>query len=51
MEHFEDKKVDQKVAAEMPRKVYEKPGIIHSSSIETMAGSCIQTVACTPNYY
>ena len=32
------------------KKKYEKPQIIHSSKIETLAGSCAATSFCTPNY-
>ena len=46
MKPAEDTKVDQKGS----RKPYEKPSIIHTSSIETMAGSCEQTIGCTPEY-
>lgn len=32
------------------KKKYNKPKIVHSSKIETLAGSCAATSFCTPNY-
>ncbi|MBN1999191.1 hypothetical protein JW935_16655 [candidate division KSB1 bacterium] len=29
---------------------YQKPAIIHSTSIETVAGRCSQSVGCTPSF-
>ncbi|MFQ5768907.1 MAG: hypothetical protein ACE5HX_00115 [bacterium] len=43
------KQKEQKKDLIEKKKTYEKPRIIHSSKIETLAGSCASTVSCTPN--
>ncbi|MBN2000239.1 hypothetical protein JW935_22000 [candidate division KSB1 bacterium] len=31
------------------KKQYTRPAIIHSTSIETVAGRCAQSIGCTPS--
>ena len=47
MKKSEDKK--QKI---LKKKHYEKPAIIHTTKIETLAGTCVQTVgqSCVPAF-
>ena len=46
------KKSDTKKQKNLQQKKYEKPAIIHSTKIETLAGTCAQTVgqACVPAF-
>ncbi|MDW7681740.1 MAG: hypothetical protein SCK70_14350 [bacterium] len=42
----------QKKKPQLQKKPYQKPQIIHSTRIETLAGTCVQTVGeqCVPAF-
>ncbi|MDW7681053.1 MAG: hypothetical protein SCK70_10840 [bacterium] len=46
------KKADNKKQKKFIKKAYEKPAIVHTTKIETLAGTCVQTVgqACVPAF-
>lgn len=35
---------------EQTQKKYQQPRVIHTSKIETLAGSCVSTTSCVPNF-
>jgi len=46
------KKTDNKKQNNLKKKPYEKPAIVHTTKIETLAGTCVQTVgnSCVPAF-
>ena len=46
------KKTTDKKQPALKKKIYEKPAIVHTTKIETLAGTCVQTVgqACVPAF-
>ena len=49
MKNSENKKLEQEKSTKKP---YEKPAVVHTTKIETLAGTCVQTVGnqCTPAF-
>ena len=52
MKNSETKQQKQKGLTETKKKPYEKPAIIQTTKIETLAGTCVNTVgqACVPPF-
>ena len=52
MKKLETKLQQQKGLTETRKKPYEKPAIVHTTKIETLAGTCVQTVGnqCVPSF-
>ena len=46
------KKTENKKQKNLEKKPYEKPAIVHTTKIETLAGTCGQTVgnSCVPAF-
>jgi len=46
------KKSEAKKQKTLTKKNYEKPAIVHTTKIETLAGTCVQTVgeSCVPAF-
>lgn len=46
------KQTDNKKKKNLGKKPYEKPAIVHTTKIETLAGTCVQTVgqSCVPAF-
>ena len=46
------KKIEDKKQNNLKKKHYEKPAIVHTTKIETLAGTCVQTVGnqCVPAF-
>jgi len=45
----DEKKMTDRKNENRTKKKYQKPAIVHTTSIETIAGRCAQTVGCTPS--
>ena len=52
MKKLETKQHGQTALTETKKKPYEKPAIVHTTKIETLAGTCVQTVgkSCVPSF-
>ena len=46
------KKHEDKKQKNLKKKTYKKPAIVHTTKIETLAGTCVQTVgqSCVPAF-
>ena len=52
MENRQMKNTKDKKQKNIKKKQYEKPAIVHTTKIETLAGTCVNTVgqACVPAF-